>query len=281
MDNKILVTGASGVLGRAIVDSATKAGLPVRQGVRDLKKANPDVESIHLDYADPATVPPALAGASGVLLMAPALDPNAPAELEPVIAAAKAARVRHIVFISAFGVNYSEQAPLRVVEHRVIDFGIPYTILRPNFFMENFSEGFLAPAIRATNAIQLAAGEGKTSFISVQDIAAVVITAFQKAITGVEMDLTGPAALDHSEVAAIISRASGHKIEYRPISERQMVDGARAAGLGEPAILYLTMLYSVVRSGFEAGVTNDVERLLGRKPLSFEEFAQASAAAWK
>ncbi len=105
--------------------------------------------------------------------MAPPLEANAPALLGPVVTAAKLAGVRHIVLISAFGVNHNEQAPMRIVEHLVIDSGLPYTILRPNFFMENFSAGFLASSIRKQHAIYLAAGDGKTSFISVEDIAAV------------------------------------------------------------------------------------------------------------
>ena len=75
--------------------------------------------------------------------------------------------------------------------------------------MENFSAGFLASSIREQNAIYLAAGDGKTSFISVEDIAALVVAALQQSLTGKEIDLTGPEALDHFQVAKIISEASG------------------------------------------------------------------------
>ena len=88
------------------------------------------------------------------------------------------------MFISAFGVNYNEQAPLRMVEHLVRNSGVPYTILRPNFFMENFSEGFLSGSIKTQGAIFLAAGDGKTSFISVQDIAAAVVEFAKAAAAG-------------------------------------------------------------------------------------------------
>jgi uncharacterized protein YbjT (DUF2867 family) len=253
----------------------------VRQGIRNPGKAHPGAEAVRLDYADPATIPPAVAGVSGLLLMAPPLDPNAPAELAPLIAAAKAAGVGHIVFISAFGVNYSEQAPLRVVEHQVMDSGIPYTILRPNFFMENFSGGSMAGAIRAQGAIYLPAGDARTSFISVQDIAAVVVAAFARPLTGQEFDLTGPEALDHAAAARIIGEASGRPVAYHPVTEEQMVAGARAQGMPESAVIYLSVLYGVVRAGFAAAVTGDVEKVTGRKPIRFEEFAQAAAAAWK
>ena len=281
MAQRILITGASGVLGRALVTAFAEAGLPVRQAVRNLEKAKPGVDSVRLDYTEPATFGPALTGSGGLLLMAPPLDPNAPAELRPVVARAKEAGVQHVVFISAFGANHNEQAALRIVEHLVMNSGIPYTILRPHFFMENFSEGFLAGGIKGQNGIFLAAGDGKTSFISVRDIAAVALAAFQRPLTGQELDLTGPEALDHSQAAKIISEASGRPVAYHALTEEQMVAGARAIGMPEPAIGYMTVLYGAVRAGYAAGVTPDFEKVTGRRPTTFQEFAQANAAAWR
>ena len=166
MNGPILVTGASGVLGRAVVAALSDAGIVVRQGVRSPEKARTGVECVRLDYSDSTTIPPAVTGMRGLLLMAPPLDSEAPSKLGPVIAIAKSAGVQHILVISAFGVNHNEQAPLRVVEHMVIYSRVPYTILRPNFFMENFSEGFLSGSIKGQNGIFVAAGDGKTSFIS-------------------------------------------------------------------------------------------------------------------
>ncbi len=277
MQNRVLVTAANGALGQAIVRAAGDAGLPVRQAVRHLEKANPNVEAVRLDYADPTTIAPALAGVSAIVLMSPPLDPNAPAQLGAVVDAAKAAGIRHIVLISAFGVNHNEQAPLRVVEHLLIDSGVPFTILRPNFFMENFSQGSLASGIREQNAIYLAAGDGRTSFISAQDIATVVVTALQQRLTGREFDLTGPAALDHAEVAKIISDVSGRAVVYHAVTEEQMLAGARSHGMPEPAVGYLGVLYGVVRAGFAAGVTGDFEKITGRKPMTFEAFARSTA----
>jgi uncharacterized protein YbjT (DUF2867 family) len=271
---RVLITGASGVLGRAIVQAAVGTGFAVRQGVRNSSKANPAAKTVHLDYADPSTITTALAGISALVLMAPPLDANAPALLGPVVTAAKAAGVQQLVLISAFGVNHNEQAPMRIVEHLVIDSSVPYTILRPNFFMENFSEGPQAGGIREQNAIYLAAGDGKTSFVSVKDIATVAVAALKQSLTGVEVDLTGPEALDHSGVAKIISKASGRNVVYHSLTEEQMLEGARSHGMPEPAVAYLAMLYGVVRAGYAAGITPYPETVTGKKPLSFENFAE-------
>ena len=280
MQMRVLVTGATGVLGRAIVKSAMDAGLAVRQGVRNPAKASPAADAVHLDYADPSTISPALKGASALVLMAPPLEEKAPALLGPVIKAAKATNFQQIVLISAFGVNHNERAPLRIVERLVIDSGVPYTILRPNFFMENFSEGFLASSIRQQKAIYIAAGDGKISFISVKDIAAVVIAVLQQSLAGTEFDLTGPAALDHFEVAKIISKASGCTVVYHSLSEEQMLVGARSLGMPEPVVAYLGMLYAIVRAGYAAGIAPYPEFVGSRKPLTFEKFAEL-VADWK
>lgn len=275
----ILVTGASGILGRSVVQALTEANLPVRRGVRNPAKAG--TSAVHLDYLQPDTIDPALEGTRGLLLMAPPLDPDAPGKMKLVIERAKKAAVGQVVFISAFGVNFNEQAPLRIVEHQVMDSGIPFAILRPNFFMENFSEGFLSGTIKGQNGIFLAAGEGRTSFISVRDIAAVAAICFSSQANKQELDLTGPEALNHAEVAAIISEVSGRPVVYHSLTEEQMVAGARAAGIPQPAIGYMMVLYGVVRAGHAAAVTGDVQKAIGRPPISFREFAERKASVWK
>ena len=74
---------------------------------------------------------------------------------------------------------------------------------------------------------------------------------------------------------------SGRPVAYHSLTEEQMVAGARAIGMPEPAIGYMTVLYGVVRAGYAAGVTSDFEKVAGRKPITFKNFAQTAAAAWK
>jgi uncharacterized protein YbjT (DUF2867 family) len=167
-----------------------------------------------------------------------------------------------------------------VVEKHLMASGVAYTLLRPNFFMENFTTGFLASMI-AQGGIFLAAGDAGTSFISVDDIAAVAAAAFDEALFGAELNLTGPTALDHHQVAKIISEASGRQIQYQALTEEAMLQGARDQGLPEAAVQYMGILYNAVRSGWMAAITGDVQRLIGRPPISFGDFARAHADAWK
>jgi uncharacterized protein YbjT (DUF2867 family) len=253
----------------------------VRAASRDPGKLAPStgLEPVAFDYADRATHGPALEGIDGLVLIAPPLDSEAPAKLNPVIDSSKSKGVRHIVMISALGVDAVEQAPLRIVERHLRASGVPCTILRPNFFMENFSTGFLAPMVRKSG-IFLAAADGKTSFISVVDIAEVAAAALDKGLVSKEYNLTGPEALDHNSVAAILSKASGRTVTYQAIPEEAMLKGLRDTGMPEGAVQYVGVLYSAVRAGYTAAVTKDVQTVTGRAPTRFEDFARDSAAAW-
>ncbi len=279
---KVLVTGAGGNLGGAVVRAMATAGVAFIAGgtTPENMQMPPDVEKVKINYEQPETVKTALKEADGLFLVAPPLDWDAPAKVKPVIEQAKAAGIRHVVFNSALGVDQNEAAPLRVIEKYLMTSGLNYTILRPNFFMENFSVGFIAPMI-AQGGIFLAAGEAPTSFISTEDIAAVAVSAFQNQRFGAEYNLTGPAALDHTRVAGIISEVSGRPIQYHALAETDMLQGARDQGLPEGVIRYMAVLYDAVRRGWMAAVTDDVQKVLGRTPISFGTFALKNAAAWK
>jgi uncharacterized protein YbjT (DUF2867 family) len=279
---KILVTGANGNLGGAVVRALSNRAMTViAAGTHPENMQMPQgMEVRKIDYVQPETVTAALKGVDALFLVAPPLDPEAAAKLNPVIDQAKFAGVRHIVFNSALGVDQNDAAPLRVVEKNLMAAGLGYTILRPNFFMENFSSGFLASMI-AQGGIFLAAADAGTSFISVEDIAAVAATTFEKEHFGAEYNLTGPAALDHAQVAKIISEVSGRQIQYHALTEAAMLQGARDQGMPEGAVQYMGVLYNAVRSGWLAAVTGDVENVIGRPPVTFGDFVQAHAAAWK
>lgn len=279
--SKILVTGASGNLGRSVVAALQDRGLNVVGGSTRPEAASlPDgISAVKADYRDPASIAAALQGMEGIFLMAPPMDPEAPSLLNPFIDQAKNSGVGHIVFNSALGVDQNESAPLRVIEQHLMASGLNYTILRPNFFMENFSTGFIAPMI-AKGGIYLAADEAPTSFISAGDIAAVAAAAFARKSYGVEYNLTGPAALNHTEAAAIISEASGKTIRYHSLSEEEMLQGARDQGMPEGAVQYMAVLYQAVRNGWTAMVTDDVQKAVGRAPISFADFARNAANQW-
>jgi uncharacterized protein YbjT (DUF2867 family) len=278
---KILVTGATGNLGSAVVKTLTSKGFDVKAGSTNPVKAEIPlgVEAVKVVYEEPDSIDSALKEVSGLFLIAPPMDPEAPSKLIPVIDKAKAAGVDHIVFNSALGVDHNEEAPLRIVEQYLKASGVNYTILRPNFFMENFSTGFIAPMI-ADGGIFLAADDGKTSFISTKDIAEVAALAFQHKRFGDEYNLTGSDALDHAQAAKIISENTVKDVKFHALREEEMLQGARDNGMPEGAVQYMAILYSAVREGLMAAITDDVKKATGKEPISFTEFVRNNATTW-
>lgn len=283
MSKKILVTGSRGNLGSAVATCLLDRGFEIKAGSTDPGTLTPaeHVEPVKLAYEAKDTYDEAFTGVDRLFLIAPPMDPAAPEKLHPIIDKAKEAGVEHIVFNSALGVDQNEEAPLRVIERYLMNSGVNYTILRPNFFMENFSTGFAGPMIKEQTGIFLAAADGKTSFISTRDIAEVAAIAFEKSMYAKEYNLTGSEALDHNAVARIIGEVSGKGVTYHALTEDEMFQGARDNGMPEGSVQYMGLLYSLVREGYMAAITGDVEDVTGHNPVTFLQFAQNNTDLWK
>lgn len=285
MSHTILVLGATGFAGKEVVKAlAGNPGIQVKAATRFPEKYTAqaaNVSAVRLVQEDASTFAPALAGVDLVFLSALPLDADAAPKLRPFIDEAKKAQVKKIVFLSAIGVEHVEAAPLRQIELALIASGIPYNIVRPNFFMENFSEGPFSPTIKQLGKILIPAGDGKYSVISTADIAAVSVELLlNEAHVGRELTLTGPAAIDNHEAAAIISAASGKTVTYDNIPESALIEGVIASGAPESAAHYLAMLVAAVRNGHCAVVTTAVKDITGKEPVAFEAFVREHPASF-
>ena len=275
----ILITCASGKLGAEVARQVRAAGFSVSGATRYPQRL---AGAVRFDWTDAQTWLPALAGARQVFMAARPLDLAAAAILPDFIDCCRQAGAAHIVFSSSLGTDTQPAGPLGLVESYLRYSGLEWTILRPNFFMENFSHGWLLPEIAREGTITLAAGKGRTSFISVQDVAAVAVKVFSDpALRGRAYDLTGNDALSHTAVAAALTRASGRPVNYHAIDPLAMRERGRRAGLPGGQLEYLMSLYRLVRLGQAAKVHPTAGKLLGRKPVSFDDFARANAAAWR
>lgn len=285
MISNILITGSTGNLGSEVVKKISGKEFHVKATVRDLGKyhAPEGVETVLFDYDKPETFNDALSNVDGILLVAPSLDPFADGKLNPFIDKAVDTGVNHIILNTAFGIDMAPEAALYKVEQHLIKSGCDYNIIRPNFFMENFSKGFISPMIIHSNAIYLAAGDSKTSFISVVDIAASVVEIFTNpdAYKNKAFNLTGPKALDHNEVVSILNEKLGKNIQYIAISSEDMKKGAIENGMPEPSSNMLCALYDAVSAGYMAAVTSDVKNITGKDPINFQEFVEINKDCWK
>jgi uncharacterized protein YbjT (DUF2867 family) len=274
----ILVTGASGTVGREVVKALGAAKAKVRAGYRTRPQNIPKgVESVALDYDRPDTIRPALTGVETLFLLSNAVDVE-----RRVVDEAKAAGVRRVVKLSVLRADKEEYAFARwhrAVEKHVEGSGLAWTFLRPTGFMQNVVT-YMAGTIRSQSAIYSSVGDGAVATVDARDIGAVAARVLTEG--GHERkayELTGPAALTYAQVAAALGGVLGRTINYVPISPEQYKQGALGAGMPEAYVDALVDLERFYREGGSSAVSPDVRRLKGADPIPFAQFARDHADA--
>ena len=245
---------------------------------------------MRFDWADEGTYEPARKGVTGIYLVAgPIPQPKHADHIRALLDGAAASGVKRIVLLSSFGVGQAPpENPLRRIELAVESSGIPYTILRPVAFMQNFSEGLrwresFAECIRERDEIVGPGGKGTVSYVSTEDIAAVAAIALtEDGHEGKAYAPVGPEPLTLSEVAGQISRVAGRQINYVETDRTPIREALLAAGAPPETAERNSQLYTHAFSSGMFGVLNDdVLNVTGRPPVSFAEFAVGAAAAWR
>jgi uncharacterized protein YbjT (DUF2867 family) len=284
MSDKVLVIGATGNVGRRLVDILAAQGVVVKAATRQpAAYGGPQgAEAVDFDLDRPETFGQALAGVDRVFVIARSGDAQPQKALSGFFDQAKAAGVQHVVFLTAAGVEMNEEVGLRKAERHLMASGLDYTLLRPTWFMQNFSTGFIQPMIAPMGAIYLPAGDGKTSFIDAADIAAVAAAVLtQPGHAGQAYTLTGGEALGYDEAAAIISDVTGRTVGYVAIPNDAFRQSLLDNGWPAESAGFMAGLFQPVEQGWAAAVSPAVAAILGRAPITFRQFAEANAAAWR
>jgi uncharacterized protein YbjT (DUF2867 family) len=194
---------------------------------------------------------------------------------------AEAADARHVTYLSAYGIDSAPpETTMRSVELDLLGRpGLTHAILRPAWFMQDFSETFLKPI---GGAIVVPPGDGAEAFVDAEDIAAVASAtlADPQAHAGARYALTGPEALTIAEAAKIISGVSGEAIDYTDIDPDEWVAAAVAGGVPAEYGAVLSVLTETIASGHGSRPNTNVEKATGAAPASFADFARRTAAAW-
>jgi uncharacterized protein YbjT (DUF2867 family) len=281
----ILVTGATGRTGRNVVRELTGREVALRAFVDDLDEARqvlPEgTDAVEGDYERPATVAAAMTGVDQVFLVAPG-SPRLVAQEANVIDAAVAHGVRRIVKVSGLGAATDSAFSITrwhaESEHRLRGCGLNFTILRPNFFMQNFLFMF-APRIVREGAIYAPVGDGGISMVDCRDVAAVaaaVLTA--PGHDGATYAVTGPQALTMTEAGRVVSTVTGRPIHHVDLSPEQALRDMVEHGVREPFAEALLGLFAFFREGRGAVVTDVVAEVAGTPPRTFERFVGEHAA---
>ncbi len=264
----ILVIGGTGKTGRKIVSLLSALGHNVRIGSRS---AIPS-----FDWHEPENWSEALEGMDKVYITyQPDLAvPGAKEAIERLVKEAKKSQVKKLVLLSGKGEQEAE-----LCEQLVMKSGIDYTIVRASWFNQNFSENFLLEPILA-GFVALPQAHIKIPFVDTDDIAEVAVQALiDDTHNGKIYQLTGPRTLTFKEAIGEIAKACNRTITFLPITVQEYGDGMRKANIPKDFIWLITYLFTeVLGNPNNSEITNDIEKVLKRKPVDFTEYAQKTAA---
>ncbi len=276
----ILVTGATGTIGKDVVKGLIAKGEQVRAMIHNPEKAppatrEPGVEYVSGDLEKPETVIAALQGVEKAFLLSPE-DPRMPELHGKFAAAAKDAGLRHLVRLSILPAN--PDAPLPIAkwhgeaDRLVMESGGPYTILRPANFMQNNLRA--ARTIASEGAIYGAMGDGKVGHIDTRDVAEVAVAVLtSEGHEGQIYPLTGPESISMAEVAARLSTALGREIKYVDVPPEKAKAGMMAMGMPDWRADAWVKLGGMIAMGKADMATPAVKEILGREPHNIDQFA--------
>lgn len=280
MTTPVLVIGATGHVGREVVDQLKTAGHPMRVMTRDASHAadlgfSAD-QVIEGDLREPGSLGDVVAGVERAYYATPDPEDNV-VMLENFLAAAKPAGLQHVVRLSARSADITSSDDLArrhgLAEQALEDSGVAWTHIRPSWFMQMMFE--YAPGGR----MALPGGEGKIGWIDTRDIAAMAVKALtERGHEGKVYTISGPEALSYGELARTMSDATGREFVYEDMSPEAYREQQRAAGDEAWYIDLVLQLYANIRAGRYAHLTDEFEQVMGRPATTFAQFARDCAA---
>lgn len=273
----ILVTGASGNVGEAVLSALRGKGAKVRAMSRHPQDQNGGVEEVFGDFDEPQSLNEPLRGVSVALLNSTS-GPDVVRRQTAFIEAARRAGVRRIVTITSLGtgnenIDVQDARLHREIEKTVEDNDFDYAHLRPALFMQNVFH--FAPGLRETGVIHYPFGDIRHAQIDVRDIgAAAAACLLQTGEIRAAFHLTGAEALTFDEMAAILTEITGRKIGYRALEPDEFGMMIKSFGVPEWLIEHIIEMSQALKSGLGTTPTADVQKITGRVPITFRRFAE-------
>lgn len=283
----ILVTGASGNVGSALLGELRDQGQAVRAAYhspdRTAQALAAGQDAVRVDLSEPGTLAPALHDVDAVFLLTPS-RPGQPQQEQNLIGAAKAAGVRRVVKLSVWRAD-ERLTPIarlhRTGEEALESSGLGWTFLRPNFYMQNFLR-LMASSIRETRSFSQPQTSAAIGFVDARDVARVAARVLvAPAHDGRVYDLTGPQALTYDHAAGVFSGVLGSPVRFRGLSDDQAREEMLRSGLPAGYTDTLIEVSRVYRDGGAERLTSTVHDITGNAPVSLEQFVRDHLSVFK
>lgn len=284
----IVITGATGQLGRLVVEALLESGVPAEQIVaagRDLAKvadlAGRGVQVRQIDYQDPASLRTAFAGAGKVLLISGSDVGQRLEQHRNAIEAAKDAGVGLIAYTSIANADRTDMqlaAEHQATEEALSTSGLPFTLLRNGWYLENYTDQL--SSFLQHGAVLGSAGDGRVSAATRADYArAAAAVLLRDDQAGKVYELGGDVPFTLSELAEEVSAAAGHPVTYRDLPVKEYAELLVGAGLPAGYAVILADSDRGIARGDLLVTSGDLSRLIGRPTTSLREVVRAATAA--
>jgi uncharacterized protein YbjT (DUF2867 family) len=270
-----LILGGTGKVGRRISELLDRHGHVVRPASRS--------GSTRFDWRDRSTWAPALEGVDGVFIVGPGSATDWSPLLSELLQAGSEAGVQQAVLLSARGVEFLPDGAVARAERALQEGRVPWTILRPTHFSQNFTEAMFAPD---HGVITAPVGDGAEPFIDVLDIAEVAANVLAEGPESPHarqiVALSGPQAITFAEAAAVLSEVSGQPVTFVPQTVAAHVADLRNASTPEGYLEWRLAMLGGIERGEDAYLSDGVESVLGRPATGFRDWArrEVPGASW-
>ncbi|HKL12259.1 MAG TPA: NmrA family NAD(P)-binding protein [Halanaerobiales bacterium] len=282
----VLITGATGNVGHALLKKLTNEdNINIFAAGRHVEKTKDvvGVDNINyrcLDFKDKNTYESSMQDIDIIFLMRPPAISKVKRYIKPYLVKIKEKNIKQVVFLSLQGADKNILVPHHRIEKYIKDLEIPYTFLRPSFFMQNLSTTH-QEEIKKRHEIYISAGKGQTNFIDIRDIAEVAkIVILEKGHINNAYELTGPENLDYYQIADKMSEILDKDIEYKDPSIWQFYKQKRKAGYSLMHTIVMIGLYSASKFGNEPSKSDDLNKLIDRKAITFDKFVKDNKEVW-
>jgi uncharacterized protein YbjT (DUF2867 family) len=281
MMRKVLITGATGNIGREVVQSIFALNVEVKPiaAVRNVERAKesfqkyPSLSYRTFDFENPQTFEPAFKEIDILFVLRPPHISQVDKIFRPLLDSAKNAGIENIIFLSVQGAEKSKLIPHNTIERLITEFGFRYIFVRPSYFMQNLTTA-LRTEIVDHQRIVLPSKNAMFNWIDAKDIGmatAYLIKDFGS-YKNKAFEITGSENLNFSQIADELSRITSRKIKYKSINPIRFYFKKRKEGINHGFALVMTLLHFLPRVQDDPEITNDFETITGEKPTTLREF---------